>query len=162
MAEPSLKSRCVASKLFFVLAAVCGLAGVAAFHLDVTPIGLTRDAIFDAVVLVMVPRFIPFAASMVSAGFGLFYFVFERNFKRPPNISLVLVHLVSCLLLILGHMTLVRFWWRVLGDERGTITVSLPVWAGGLEFIGLVACSCALAANIFASLSRAAGSPRGT
>jgi hypothetical protein len=158
--EERMNSRHIASKLFFALAALCSLAGVAAFRLNVTPIGLTRDAILDAVVLVMVPRFIPFAASILSAGFGLFYFVLERNFNRPPNISLVLVHLVSFLLAIVGHMTLVRFWWRVLGDEHATIP--LPVWAGGLEFIGLVACSCALAANIFANLPKAASAPRGS
>lgn len=155
-----MKSRYVASKLFFVFAVLCGLAGIAAFRLDVTPIRLTRDAIWDAVMLVMVPRFIPFAASILSAGFGLFYFLLERSFKRPPKISFVLVHLVSYLLVILGHMSLVRFWWRVLGDEQARIP--LPLWAAELEVIGLVACSCALAANIFASLPRAVSTPTGS
>jgi hypothetical protein len=103
----------------------------------------------------MVPRFIPFAASILSACFGLFYFVLERNFKRAPNIWLALVHLVSYTLAILGHMTLVRFWWRVLGDERATI--SLPLWAGELEVIGVLVCCCAFVLNIFGSFSRAAG-----
>jgi len=103
---------------------------------------------------VMLPKLIPFAAAILSACFGLAYFGLERNFRRPPNIQLVLVHLVSYLLAILGHVTLVRFWWRVLGDEHAN--TPLPIWAGGLEVTAFVICCLAFATNVFNTFSTAA------
>jgi hypothetical protein len=157
-----MNPRYFASKAFWALAALFALAGIVLFHRETAQDYLSlQSPLLDLLSLVTVPRFVPFAASILSAGFGLFYFFLERNFKRAPNILLVLVHLVSFLLATLGHITLVRFWWRVLGDEHANIP--LPVWAGGLEAVGLLACCCAFAAIIFGSFSKAtivAGAPR--
>jgi len=148
-----MKSRYIAAKLFVVLAAFCALVGIALFQYDLNGSGLTAPDYLNPLMFVMLPKLIPFAAAILSASFGLLYFGLERNFRRPPNIPLVLVHLVSYLLAILGHVTLVRFWWRVLGDEHANIP--LPIWAGGLEVTAFVVCCLAIATNVFSSFSTA-------
>lgn len=149
-----MNSRYLAPKLFVILAVLCALVGMALFRREAADYLNLQSFPLDLLSLVMIPRLIPFAASILSACFGLVYFVLERNSKRPPNISLVVIHLVSYLLMIFGHLTLTRFWWRVLGDEHATIP--LPVWAGVLEVAAFVIFCLAFAANIFRSLPRAA------
>jgi hypothetical protein len=147
-----MNSRYVAPKLFFALAALCALAGIALFRREAVGDYLSlQSPVLDLLSLAMIPRLIPFAAAVLSACFGLVYFTLESNFRRRPKISLVLVQLVSYLLAVLGHVILVRFWWRVLGDEHATIP--LPVWAGVLEFAGFVIFCLAFATNIFMSLA---------
>ena len=90
--------------------------------------GLTGGDYLNLLFLVMIPKLVPFAASILSACFGLVYFGFEKKLKRPLNVPLALVHLVSYLLAISAHLTLARFWWRVLGEEHATNT-PLPLCA---------------------------------
>jgi len=109
----------------------------------------------------VIPRLIPFAASLLSAFFGLVYYAFEKKFKRSANIFLVLVHLISYLFAVLGHATLARFWWRVLGEEHANIP--LPLSASMLMMAAVAICFLTFGANIFWSMSRtplAASDPR--
>lgn len=145
--------RYVAAKLFFVLAVLCALVGAVLFRRGAIGSGLTGGDYLNPLFLVMLPKLIPFAASILSACFGLVYFGFEKKFKRPVNVPLALVHLVSYLLAILAHATLVRFWWRVLGEERATNT-PLPLWAGMLTVTAFAVCFLVFGVNIFWSMSR--------
>lgn len=157
-----MNTRYVAAKLFFVLASLCALVGAALFQRSVIGIGLTIKEDLNPLFLVMIPRLIPFAVSILSVCFGLVYFAFEKKFKRPVSVSLALVHLVSFLLAVLGHATLVHFWWRVLGEEHATNT-PLPLWAGMLMIAAFAVCCLVFAVNIFWSMSRAplvASNPR--
>ena len=147
-----INSRYIAAKLFFVLSALCALVGIILFRRDAIGSGLTGKNYANPLFLVMIPRLIPFAASMLSATFGIVYFGFERKFKRPANISLVWVHLTAFSLAILGHATLVGFWWRVLGDEHAN--VPLPLWASLLMIVAFAVCFLAFGVNIFLTMSR--------
>jgi hypothetical protein len=147
-----INSRYIATKLFFVVSALCALAGIILFRRDEIGSGLTGQDYANPLFLIVIPRLIPFAASMLSATFGLVYFGFEKKFERPANISLVWVHLTSFLLAILGHATLMGFWWRVLGDEHASIP--LPLWASLLMIVASAVCFLAFGVNIFLSISR--------
>ncbi len=147
-----MNSRYIAAKLFFVLSALCALVGIALFRRGAIGSGLTGQDYANPLFWVMIPRLIPFAASILSASFGLVYFGFEKKFKRPANIFLVLVQLTSFLLAVLGHATLVGFWWRVLGDEHAN--VPLPLWASLLMIVAFAICFLAFGVNIFWSMSR--------
>ena len=129
-----MSSRYIAAKLFFVLSALCALVGIILFRRGAIGSGLRWEDYANPLFFVTIPRLIPFAASILSACFGLVYFGIERRFKRPANIFLVLVHMTSFLLAILGHATLVGFWWRVLGDEHANIP--LPLWANTSSYCG--------------------------
>ncbi len=146
-------SRYVAGKLFLVLAALCAFVGAVLFRRGVIGLGLSGEDYLNPLFWIMIPRLIPFAASILSACFGLVYFGFEKKFKRPVNVPLALAHLIGYVLAILGHATMVHFWWGVLGEEHAT-SLSVPVWAGALEFVGLVICCLAFGVNIFWSVPR--------
>ncbi len=148
-----MNSRYVIPNLFFVLAAFCALVGTALFRRDVIGSGLTAEDYLNPLYWITIPRLIPFTASGLSVCFGLVYLGLEKKFKRPPNIALALVHLASYLIALLGHATLVRFWWRVLGEEHANIP--LPLGAGILTGLGFTICFLAFGVNIFRSLSRA-------
>jgi len=144
--------RYVAAKLFFALAAICALVGAFLFRQGGVGSGLTAKDYLNPLFLVTVPRLIPFAASILSAFFGLVYYGFEKKSGRPASFLLVMVHLISYLFGILGHLTLVHFWWTVLGEENATIP--LPFWASILMIVGFAACFLAFGANIFRSMWR--------
>jgi hypothetical protein len=148
-----MNSRYVAAKLFFILAALFVLVGAVLFRRSVTGSGLTGTLYLHPIFWVEIPRLIPFAASIFSACFGLVYYGVEKKFKRPASIPLALIHLVSYVLAILGHATLVRFWWRVLGEEKAT-NIPVPLWAGILMVIAIPVCLLAFGLNIFWSMSR--------
>jgi hypothetical protein len=76
----------------------------------------------------MLPRLIPFAVAIVLAGFALLYFGFERKLKRPASVLLAVAQLILLLLGALGHSVIVRFWWRVLGEEQAT-GLPMPLWS---------------------------------
>jgi hypothetical protein len=145
--------RYVAAKLFFLLAALCVVVGAFLFRRSAIGSGLTWEDDLNPLSLLLIPRLVPFAAAMLSAFFGLVYFGFEKKFNRSVDIPLALVHLVSFLLAILGYATLLRFWWRVLGEETATNN-PLPLWAGLLEFTALAICCLAFVANVFRSIPR--------
>jgi hypothetical protein len=146
-------SRYVAAKLFLVLAALCAFVGAVLFRRGVIGLGLSGEDYLDPLNWILIPRLIPFAASILSGCFGLVYFGLEKVLKRPANIPLVLGHLVGYLLGILGHATMVHFWWRVLGDEHA-IKLPFPLWASALEWVGFLMCAVAFGANIFLSVPR--------
>jgi hypothetical protein len=147
-----MNRRYIAAKLFFVLSALCAVVGIILFRRDAIGSGLTAKDYANPLFLLMIPRLIPFTASILSASFGLAYFGFEKKFKRPANIPLVWVHLTALLFAILGHATLVDFWWRVLGDEHANIP--LPLWASLLMIVAFAICFVAFGVNIFWSMSR--------
>jgi hypothetical protein len=157
-----MNSRYIAAKLFFVLSALCALVGIVLFRRGAIGSGLTvEDYAANPLFLIIIPKLIPFAASILSASFGLVYFGLEKKFKHAANVFLVLVHLSSFLLAILGHATLVGFWWRVLGDEHANIP--LPLWASELMIVAFAICFLAFGVNIFWSMSRsllASSNPR--
>jgi hypothetical protein len=148
-----MNSRYVAPKAFFALAAFCALVGTALLRRDANGSGLTAEDFLNPLFWVTIPRLIPFTASILSVCFGAVYLGLEKDFKRSPNTPLALVHLVSFVFAILGHAILVRFWWRVLGEEHANIP--LPSWASLLAISASVICCFAFVANIFWSLSRA-------
>jgi hypothetical protein len=147
-----MNSRYVAAKLFFVLAALFALVGAALFRRGVIGSGLKETDYLNPLFLVVIPRLIPFAASILSACFGLVYYGVEKKFKRPANIPLTLIHLVSFVLAILSHATLVRFWWTVLGEENPTNT-PLPSSASILMVTALTMTLLAFGVNIFWAMS---------
>jgi hypothetical protein len=128
--EAGMNPRYPAAKLFFVLAALFAL----------------------------IPRLIPFGAFILSMLFGLVYYRVEKKFKRPANIPLTLIHLVSFVLAVLAHATLVRFWWTVLGQEN-TLGTAPPSWASLLTVAALTVSLFAFGLNILWSMS---GTPRVT
>jgi hypothetical protein len=148
-----MNSRYVAAKLFFALAALFALVGAALFRRGVIGSGLTRTDYLNPLFLVVIPRLIPFAASILSACFGLVYYGVEKKFKRPANMPLTLIHLVSFVLAILCHATLVRFWWTVLSEENPTNT-PLPSSASLLMVAALTMSLLAFGVNIFRGISR--------
>jgi hypothetical protein len=139
--------------LFFVLAAVFALAGAALFRRGVIATGLTGPDYLDPLLLVTIPRLIPFAASILAACFGLIYDGVEKKFQRPANMPLTVVHLVSFVVAILGHATLVRFCWTVLNEENATNT-PMPMSASLLMVAALAISLLAFSVNIFWSMSR--------
>ena len=156
-----MNSRYIAAKLFFALSALCAVAGIILFRRSPIGSGLTGEDYLNPLFFVLIPKLIPFAASILSACFGLVYFGLEKTFQRPANIFLVLLHLSSFVLAILGHATLVGFWWRVLGEEHANIPV--PLWAGGLMMVAAALCVLTFGMNIFRTMSRsplATGTPR--
>ncbi len=148
-----MNSRCVAAKLFFVLAAVFASAGAALFQGGVIGTGLTGPDYLNPVFLVTIPRLIPFAASILAACIGLIYYGVEKKFRRPANIPLTVIHLVSFVLAIVGHATLVRFWWTALNEENAT-NKPMPLSASLLMLAALTISLLAFAVNIFWSMSR--------
>jgi hypothetical protein len=134
-----MNSRYVAAKLFFVLAVLFALVGAALFRPGVVGSGLTGTDYLNPLFWVTIPRLIPFGASILSACFGLVYYGVEKKFKRPANILLTLIHLASFQLAILGHATLVRFWWSGLGEENTTSTPT-PSSASLLMVAALTVC----------------------
>jgi hypothetical protein len=148
-----MNSRYVAAKLFFALAALFALVGAALFRRGVIGTGLTGPDYLIPLFLVVIPRLIPFAASILSACFGLVYYGVEKKFKRPANMPLTLIHLVSFVLAIICHATLARFWWTVLGEENPTNT-PLPSSASLLMVAALTMSLLAFGVNIFWGMSR--------
>jgi hypothetical protein len=78
--------------------------------------------------MVLFPRLIPFPLGIISACFGLVYLVIEKSFRRHARVSLTLVQMTFLLVGVFGHIVIVRFWWRVLGEERAT-NLSMPLWS---------------------------------
>jgi len=148
-----MSSRYFAAKLFFCLAFLCAVVGAV----------LNRHGNLDVIYLVpltllVLPRLIPFAAAILSVCFGLVYFALEKKFKRPFNVPLTLIHLVSYLLAFLGHATMLRYVSRALSEANATNN-PLPVWASLLFLFGTLACCSAFVANIVWSMSRPAVAP---
>ena len=148
-----MNSRYGAAKMFFLLAVLCAAVGAILFRYATIGTGLTVADVLNPLFMIMIPRLIPFTASILSVWFGLVYFGLEKKFSRPVSIPLALLHLVAFLLLILGHVALVRFWWPVLGEGQATNT-PMPLWAGEIEFASLWMCCMAFAANIVWSIWR--------
>jgi hypothetical protein len=147
-----MNSRYLAAKLFFVSSASFALVGAALFRRGVIGSGLTGTDYLNPLFLVVIPRLIPFAASILLACFGLVYYGAEKKFKRPANMPLTLIHLVSFVLAILCHATLVRFWWMVLGEENPTNT-PVPTSASLLMVAAFTISLLAFGVNIFWSVS---------
>jgi hypothetical protein len=154
MNEAHERPRFVAAKLFFALTALCTLYGAVLFRRSAIGGGLTWEDYSNPLYLILLPKLIPFTASILSASFGLAYFAFEKKFKHPINITLAVIHLTLYLLAILGHETLVNFWWRVLGEEHAT-NLHLPLWASGLLVTAFPLCLFVFGVNILRSKSRA-------
>ena len=147
-----MRSRYVAAKVFFILAALCAFMGAVLFRRGVIGLGLSREDYMDPLNWILIPKLVPFAASILSGCFGLVYFGLEKRFKRPANIPLVWIHLFGYLLGILGHVTMVHFWWRLLGDEHAKLP--FPLWASTLECVGFLMCGVAFVVNIFLGVRR--------
>jgi hypothetical protein len=150
-AEANMNSRYVVSRLFFVLAVFCALVGAALFRRDVTG-GLTSVDYLSPAFWFTIPRLILFAASVLSACFGVVYFGLEKIFKRPPNISLALVQLVSYLLAVSCHARLALFMWQWQTRIGQRASMHPIPWAGEVATIGYTVCFLAFAVNIFWSL----------
>jgi hypothetical protein len=156
--EAGMNPRYPAAKLFFVLAALFALVGAAVFRRGVIGTGLTGTDYLNPLFWITIPRLIPFGAFILSMFFGLVYYGVEKKFKRPANIPLTLIHLVSFVLAVLAHATLVRFWWTVLGQEN-TLGTAPPSWASLLTVAAVTVSLFAFGLNILWSMS---GTPRVT
>ena len=147
-----MKPRYIASKLFFGLAVAFALMGTVLFRRGTIGSGLTAGDYFNPLFWITIPRFVPFAAAVLSAFFCVVYYALEKKSQRPANTTLTLVHLVSYLLAILGHTILLRFWWSALGDAR--TSVPLPLWAGSFAILGSALCCLAFGANVYRGVSQ--------
>ncbi len=148
-----MNSRYFAGRIFLVLAIVLALVGTVLFHRSEIGTGLTGEDYLNPSFWITIPRLIPLAASLVSACFGLVYFGIEKKSQRPLSIPITIIHLVAYLLAILGHATMVNFWWRVLNEPQPANT-PLPLWASLLELVGFATCCLAFILNILWSSSR--------
>jgi hypothetical protein len=157
-----MNSRYLAAKAFFALAVFCALVGAVLSWRNTMNSGMTGGDYTNPLFWVVIPWLVPFPAAILSAFFGLVYFGMETTLGRPSNLPLALVHLVSYVLVILGHAMLLRFWWQVLGDGHAT-NPPLPLWSGVLVFVMSAVCCLAFGGNILWGISRrpiAASNPR--
>lgn len=152
--EALMKSRYFAARIFLFLAVAFAVAGIALFNHSDIGAGLTGEDLLNPLYWVMIPRLIPFAAALLSACFGLAYFLIGKKFGRLPSVSLAVVQVVSYVLAVLGHATMVNFWWRALNEPQPSNT-PVPMWASFLELGGTAICCLAFALNIFWSGSKA-------
>lgn len=143
-----MKIRCFAAKLFLGMALLSGLVGV---------VQLVRYAPHDLhlapLLFLMIPGLIPFSVAMLSACFGLAYLALEWKFKRSASATLAVAQLILFLLATLGHSIVIRFWWRVLGEEQAT-GLSVPVWSALLSAGAFTASLVVFVANIVWSMRR--------
>jgi hypothetical protein len=152
--EAYVSARFVAAKIFFVLAALFVVVGAARFHHSAIGGGLAGEDLLNPLFWINIPRLIPFAAALLSACFGLAYFLIEKKFGRPLSVSLAAVQVVSYVLAVVGHAAMVNFWWRALNEPQPSNT-RLPMWASLLELGGIATCCVAFALNVFWSGSKA-------
>jgi hypothetical protein len=151
--EAYVNSRFVAARMFFVLAAVFAMVGAARFHQSKIGGGVTGEDLFNPLFWITIPRLIPFAAALLSACFGVAYFLIEKKFGRPLSVSLTVVQIVSYVLAVLGHAMMVNSWWPALNESQPSNT-PLPMWASFLELGGIAMCCLVFALNIFWSSSK--------
>jgi TM2 domain-containing membrane protein YozV len=154
VSEADVNSRYAAARMFFVVAAVFAIAGAARFHHSEIGAGLAGEDLLNPLFWITIPRLVPFAAALLSACFGLAYFLIEKKFRRPLSVSLAGVQVVSYVLAVLGHAAMVNFWWRAL-NEPPPSNAPLPMWASFLELGGIAMCCLVFALNIFWSASKA-------
>lgn len=136
----------ISAKLFFVLALVCFVIGAALFRTD-----LSRGIFSSPLSIVFFPRLMPFSLGIVSACFGLVYFFIEKSFKRHARVSLTLAQMTFLLLGVFGHIVILRFWWRVLGEEQAT-NLAMPLWSVMLFYVSITVSLIVFLLNI--SLSK--------
>jgi hypothetical protein len=137
--------RYISAKLFLVLALICFVVGAALFRTGSPP----DIFIFSSpLAMVLFPRLIPFALGVVSACFGLVYFVIEKSFRRHARVSLTLVQMAFLLVGVFGHIVIVRFWWRVLGEDHAT-HLPVPLWSVMLFNVSITISVIVLLLNIF-------------
>jgi hypothetical protein len=141
-----MKKQNLSAKLFAGAAFLSALVGVILF-----PHGLPLDFYVNPLFLVMLPRLIPFAVAIVLAGFALLYFGFERKLKRPASVPLAVAQLILLLLGALGHGVIVRFWWRVLGEEQAT-GLPMPLWSVMLSMSAFTLSLVIFVVNIYWSM----------
>jgi hypothetical protein len=108
-----MSAKYISAKLFFVLALACFVVGAALSHNDL-PGGIYSNSLL----MVLFPRLIPFPLAIISACVGLVYFVAEKSSRRNARVWLTLVQITFLLVGVFGHIVIVRFWWRVLGEEH--------------------------------------------
>lgn len=149
-----MNSRFLAAKMFFALAAILAIVGAARFHQSEIGSGLTAKDLLNPLFWVTIPRLVPFSASLLSVCVGLACFFIEKKFGRPLSVSIAVIQVVSYVLAVLGHATMVNFWWRALNEPQPSNT-PMPMWASFLEFGGIATCCLAFALNILWSGSRA-------
>ena len=140
-----MSAKYVSAKLFFVLALVCFVVGAALFRNDL-PGGIYSSPLS----MVLFPRLIPFPLAIISACLGLVYFVIEKDFRRNARVSLTLVQIAFLLAGVFGHIVIVRFWWRVLGEEHAT-NLPMPLWSVMLFYVSIVISFIVFFLNIFLS-----------
>lgn len=144
-----MKNQNLSARLFAGAAFLSALLGVILFRG-----GLPLEFYVNPLFLLMFPRLIPFAFAIVSAGFALLYFGFERRLKRHASVPLAVAQLISLLVGAFGHSVIVRFWWRVLGEEQAT-GLPVPLWSVMLSMSAFMLSLVIFVVNIFWSMRRA-------
>ena len=140
-----MSAKYISAKLFFVLALACFVVGAALSHNDL-PGGIYSNPLL----MVLFPRLIPFSLAIISACVGLAYFVAEKSFRRNARVWLTLVQITFLLVGVFGHIVIVRFWWRVLGEEHAT-NLPVPLWSVVLFIVSIVISFVVFLLNIFLS-----------
>jgi hypothetical protein len=140
-----MDAKYISAKLFFVLALVCFVIGGALFRTD-----SSRAMFSSPLSTVLFPRLLPFSLGIVSACFGLVYFFIEKSFKRQARVSLTLAQITFLLLGVFGHIVILGFWWRVLGEEQA-INLAMPLWSVMLFYISITVSLIVFLLNIFLS-----------
>ncbi|HEY4951639.1 MAG TPA: hypothetical protein VIH88_14985 [Candidatus Acidoferrales bacterium] len=140
-------------QIVFCFGSIVRVGGSGYLSAGVIGTGLTGTDYLNPLFWLTIPRLIPFAASILAAWIGLIYWGVEKNFKRPANFLLTVVHLVSFVLAILGYATLAHFWWTVLNEENATNT-PMPFSASLVMLAASTVSLLAFGVNIFWSMSR--------
>jgi len=143
-----VNTRYLAAKLFFGVAFLSALIGVVLLRS-----GLPLEFYVNPLFLVMLPRLIPFSVAILATCFGVAYLAFERKTKQPVSVPLAVTQLILFLLGTYGHSVIVRFWWRVLGEEHAT-GIPMPVWSVLLSMAAFTASLVVFVTNIVWSARR--------
>lgn len=145
-----MNSQSLSAKLFFALAILSALTGFALIR----P-GLPLSFYFNPLIMLLVPRLLPFGLALISASFAFVYFVIENQWRRKPNLTLSIAQLVFLLLSVYGQLTVLRFWSFVLGNNvLPGPDLPLPLHQAVLAPLGLALAVLAFLANIVISRFR--------
>jgi hypothetical protein len=140
-----VNTRLISAKLFFGLAALASLTGLALFDKR-----LPVSVYLNPLNLLIWPSLIPFGVAIIFACFGLVYFIVERNFGRKLRLSLSIAHAAFLLLWVYGRVSILRFWFLALGD-RPPQGLRMPIGSVELGDLGLLLCLLAFVGNLLTS-----------
>jgi hypothetical protein len=143
-----MNTRFLAAKICFALATLLAIFGFIVNRTDIP-----KDPYLLPLLLLFLPRLLPFAVALLSAIFGLIYLGAEHSSRRRPNLALVIAQLAFFLAAMYGHLGMLRYSYRVL-DEQPTPNLPVPAGSSLLFFLGLAVSIMILIFNLLKSTRR--------